>query len=153
MCVSRTRSCATRAMRILCATDVPPWPERDGYRIRAANIVRCLAGVGDVDLFVVAVGQPVEPLAVPASIHLARSTVVPARGRGTVAVLSRWATGSSSRRLRRVDWDDPRAQLREWARPPYDLVWFEHAHTAAGLAGAVPGPTVVDLDNLEDHRL
>jgi glycosyltransferase involved in cell wall biosynthesis len=53
----------------------------------------------------------------------------------------------------RVDWDEPRAQLLEWARPPYDLIWFEHAHTWAGLAGAVPGPTVVDLDNLEDRRL
>jgi len=140
-------------MRILCATDVPPWPERDGYRIRTANIVRSLAGVGEVDLFVVAVGQPIEPLAVPAAIRLSRTTVVPAPQRGTVAVLARWATGTSPRHLLRVDWNAPRALLLKWARPPYDLIWFEHAHTWAGLAGAVPGPTVVDLDNLEDRRL
>src|SRR4051794_31445885 len=140
-------------MRILCAADVAPWPERDGYRIRSANIVRSLADVGDVDLFVVAVGQPVAPIPIPAVVRLARSAVVPAHRRGTAAVLARWATGSSTRRLLRVDWDEPRAHLLEWARPPYDLIWYEHVHTWAGLAGAVPGPTVVDLDNLEDQRL
>ena len=48
---------------------------------------------------------------------------------------------------------DAVAELREWARPPYDLVWCSHLTAYACLGGARMGPTVVDLDNLWDVAL
>ena len=39
-------------MKILCIADDFPWPEKSGYKIRLANVVRALADAGDVDLFI-----------------------------------------------------------------------------------------------------
>ena len=46
----------------------------------------------------------------------------------------------------------PRVALRDWARPPYDVVWFSTARSYEWLGRPDLGPTIVDLDNLEDVK-
>ena len=48
----------------------------------------------------------------------------------------------------------PRARiaLRDWARPPYDVVWFSTARSYEWTGRPDLGPTIVDLDNLEDVK-
>jgi glycosyltransferase involved in cell wall biosynthesis len=43
--------------------------------------------------------------------------------------------------------------LERAGAPSYDVVWFSHAHTWLALADSVPGPHVVDLDNLDSELL
>lgn len=46
----------------------------------------------------------------------------------------------------------PRNALRQWVRPPYDVVWFSTARAFEWLGRPDFGPTIVDLDNLEDVK-
>ena len=46
----------------------------------------------------------------------------------------------------------PRVALRDWARPPYDVVWFSTARSYEWTGRPDLGPTIVDLDNLEDVK-
>ena len=46
----------------------------------------------------------------------------------------------------------PGPRLRDWARPPYDVVWFSTARSYEWLGRPDLGPTIVDLDNLEDVK-
>ena len=46
----------------------------------------------------------------------------------------------------------PRLALRDWAHPPYDVVWFSTARSYEWLGRPDLGPTIVDLDNLEDVK-
>ncbi len=46
----------------------------------------------------------------------------------------------------------PGSALHEWARPPYDVVWFSTARSYEWLGRPDLGPTIVDLDNLEDVK-
>lgn len=48
-------------LRILCIADEIPWPERTGYRIRLANMLRGLAHAGAVDLMILHSGDDEEP--------------------------------------------------------------------------------------------
>ncbi len=46
----------------------------------------------------------------------------------------------------------PGVALRDWARPPYDVVWFSTARSYEWTGRPAFGPTIVDLDNLEDIK-
>jgi glycosyltransferase involved in cell wall biosynthesis len=51
------------------------------------------------------------------------------------------------------DWSRARADFEDWARPPYDLVWFGHLDTYLGVGDLIDAPAIVDLDNLWDRWL
>jgi hypothetical protein len=46
----------------------------------------------------------------------------------------------------------PRLALERWSRPPYDVVWFSSPQSYEWLGRPDLGPTIVDLDNLEDVK-
>lgn len=138
-------------MRTLMVSFVAPWPEDTGARIRAAETLRALATVGEVDLYCILDADrtwhgPPPPAELPAA-------------RVRVKVRPR-----PSARRRRADWMRPGGpprrfagwrgdlgpDLREWARGPYDLTWYVRAGAVAAVGG--PGSThaVVDLDDLGD---
>lgn len=139
--------------RILCVAEDFPWPARDGYRIRLSHIVRALAKTGDVDLFAAA-RRPDQVSDVPADVELARYQVVPApRLRPlTPGLLARTVTSPLPKRLEWHDWNTVRSQLDAWADPPYDLVWYGHPDTMAGLGVVDACAAILDADNLEDMR-
>jgi glycosyltransferase involved in cell wall biosynthesis len=141
-------------MNILCAVDDFPWPEKSGYKIRIAHVVRALGALGDVDLFVRVPFDHVGAIDVPADVPIARVHVV--RGstlRSTPAMLWRWITSGLPRMIARDDWRSARRELRSWARHSYDVAWFAHATSFVELGDLVAAPAVVDLDNLEDQRI
>ncbi len=144
---------AQRRPRILCLADAFPWPARDGYRIRMNHIIRGLAEVGAVDLFAVSRGRP-GSISPPATVPLERWKVSTAPPR---PINARLLAGTLASRLpRRVlwrDWAAARRELEEWAVGPYDLVWYSHGDTLAGLGPVPAAASVFDTDNLEDMRL
>jgi glycosyltransferase involved in cell wall biosynthesis len=147
------REMTVRRARILCLADAYPWPARDGYRIRLDQIIRALAEAGSVDLLAVPRG-PADFASPPAEVPLARCQVIvgPQR-RVTARLLGRTLRGPLPRRVLWRDWSDARRELGRSFATPYDLAWYSHADTLAGI-GAVPAKaSVLDLDNLEHMRL
>ncbi len=141
-------------MRTLLVGHDVPWPSLGGSLVRLARVAEAMASVTDLDLFVLH-DQRDSKIEVPSAVSVMRSKGVPYPR--TSANL-RWRLEWAVRRgiplevvMARAD-RAPRVALRDWARPPYDLVWFSTAATFAWAGRPDLGPTVVDLDNLEDVR-
>ena len=141
-------------MRSLLVADNVPWPPLGGALVRLAQIVEAVASVSDVDLFVLH-NQSQSKFVIPETIPIVRSKGV--QNPRTSSRL-RWRLEWAVRRglpievvMPRAD-RAPRSALREWARPPYDVVWFSTARSYEWLGRPAMGPTIVDLDNLEDEK-
>lgn len=142
--------------RILCVADERPWPERSGYRIRLANVLRALGRVGTVDLLVLhgEHGDPSADLSVPRGepVRVVRAAPLPAPVRARVGLLS-WLRGDLPRRIAWRDWSMARVALDGALAQGYDLVWWSHLDTWVALGERSDVPAVVDLDNLEHEWL
>jgi len=141
-----------RRLRILVVGDAFPWPARDGYRLRFASVFNALSDVGDIGLFVAAwegeddVGTP------PDFVRRCEVVVAPMMHRS----LARYVRTGSSQLPSRIlwrDWANPQRGIRQFAKTPYDLVWYSQADTFAAIGDPTFGPAVVDLPNLESHAL
>jgi glycosyltransferase involved in cell wall biosynthesis len=141
-------------MRSLLIADDVPWPPLGGGLVRLAQVVEALASVCDLDLF--ALHNPQQSkVEVPSTIPVLRST-------GTAyprpSSFLRWRLTWAVRRglpveVAMADADGaPGVALRDWARPPYDVVWFSTARSYEWTGRPDFGPTIVDLDNLEDVK-
>lgn len=142
--------------RILCVADERPWPERSGYRIRLANVLRGLGRAGTVDLLVLhgKSGDPSVPTEVPEGepVRTVRSAPLPAPVRRRTGWVP-WLRGDLPRRVAWRDWSTARAAFAGTIAEGYDLVWWSHLDTWMVLGGTSAVPAIVDLDNLEDQML
>src|ERR1035437_982369 len=143
---------STRRLRMLAIGDVYPWPARDGYRLRFSAILTALSEIGDVDVFVG--GYEGDEVGTPPSNIVRRESVVtvPALSPSVMLALRTIVSTVPSRILWRR-WDEARFALHNFARGPYDVVWYSHADTYVALRDPALGPAVVDLDNLENNVL
>jgi glycosyltransferase involved in cell wall biosynthesis len=117
------------------------------------HIIRGLAEAGSVDLFAVTRGAPgsVSP---PTDLPLERWKVTTAPPRAVNArLLARTLAGPLPRRVLWRDWTPARRELSQWATGRYDLVWYSHGDTLAGLGPIPARASIFDTDNLEDMRL
>ena len=141
-------------VRSLLVTDNVPWPPVGGGLVRMAQVVEAVASISDLDLFVLH-NQSRSKFAIPAAIPVARSKGV--QNPRTASPL-RWRLDWALRRGLPVEVAMPRADraprlaLHQWVRPPYDVVWFSTARSYEWLGRPELGPTIVDLDNLEDEK-
>jgi glycosyltransferase involved in cell wall biosynthesis len=141
-------------VRSLLVADGMPWPRLGGGLVRLAQVVEAVASVSDLDLLVIR-DQRRSKVEVPPTVPVLRSKGL--------------QYPRTSRQLRwRLEWAvrrgiphevvmycadrAPRVGLHDWARPPYDLVWFSTARTYEWAGRPDLGPTIVDLDNLEDVK-
>ena len=143
---------STRRLRMLAIGDVYPWPARDGYRLRFSAILTALSEIGDVDVFVG--GYEGDEVGTPPSNIVRRESVVtvPALSPSVMLALRTIVSTVPSRILWRR-WDEARFALHNFARGPYDVVWYSHADTYVAFRDPALGPAVVDLDNLENNVL
>ena len=134
--------------------DNVPWPPLWGALVRLAQVVEAVACTTDLDLFVL--HNPLQTkVEVPERVPVIRSKGVPYP---LISAPLRWRIEWAGRRglpvevvMSHAD-RAPRTELREWARPPYDVVWFSTARSYEWTGRPDFGPTVVDLDNLEDVK-
>jgi glycosyltransferase involved in cell wall biosynthesis len=141
-------------VRALLVANHAPWPSVGGSLIRLAQVVEAAASVAELDLFVL--HNPRQPeIVVPPDVPVARWAGAP---ESRTSDPLRWRLEWALRRgiplevlMARADRAPGRA-LREWARPPYDVVWFSTAHGFECTGRPDLGPTIVDLDNLEDVK-
>ncbi len=131
-----------------------PWPSLDGGLVRLAQVVEAMGSVTELDLFVLH-EQRQSKIVVPPSVAVSRSKGV--QYPRTSSQL-RWRMEWAARRgvpleviMGRAD-RAPRLALRDWAHPPYDLVWFSTAESYEWTGRPDFGPAVVDLMDLEDVK-
>ena len=141
-------------VRILCVSDTYPWPSTDGYRQRVSQLLRGLQEAGEVDLFAVESGRDeLAPGPAPAP-GFSRAFVSPRPPfRRDAAKMLRWLASPLPRAVLWHEWDRARRELRAWAEPSYDVVWYSHLDCYLALGNTVAGAEIVDLDNLEDEKL
>jgi glycosyltransferase involved in cell wall biosynthesis len=135
------------------AHDVP-WPSLGGGLVRLAQVVEAVGSVTELDLFVIhdqGRSRVVIPPTIP--VHRWESVDYP-----RASPQMRWRTEWAARRgvplevvMTRAD-PAPRLALQQWGRPPYDVVWFSTPKSYEWLGRPDLGPTIVDLDNLEDVK-
>lgn len=141
-------------MKSLLVAQNVPWPSLGGGLVRLAQAVESLAAVTDLDLFVLH-DQRQSRIALPAHVRVARSTGVQYP---RTSPQLRWRVEWALRRgiplevvMARAD-RGPRRALKDWARPPYDVVWFSTGESYEWTGRPAFGPSVVDLMDLEDLK-
>jgi glycosyltransferase involved in cell wall biosynthesis len=141
-------------VRSLLVADNVPWPSLGGGLVRLAHVAEAIAAVSDLDLFVLH-NQSRSKVEVPSTVPVLRSKGVP---NPRISAPLRWRLEWAARRgvptevvMARAD-RAPRIALRDWTHAPYDVVWFSTARSYEWLGRPDLGPTIVDLDNLEDVK-
>jgi glycosyltransferase involved in cell wall biosynthesis len=132
-----------------------PWPARLGTHLRMQQVIATLAGLGELDLFSLIYPNRPDPCDVPPEIDIARLEVVTSpKPFYSAGRRLRWIT-SSRLPLEVVAAGSGvvRARFGAWVGDHYDLVWINRASTFEQVGRPRLGPTVVDLDDLEDRKI
>jgi glycosyltransferase involved in cell wall biosynthesis len=142
-------------VKILVVGNDFPWPQIYGANFRLAHTVSVAASLGDADFFCLVGGIRSEPVRVPDEIELRRlETPTSPRPDGSGTTRLKWIA-SPGKPLEVVTAHSPAIAKRfsDWVDPPYDLCWFNRATTFELLGHPRLGPTIVDLDDLEDRKI
>jgi glycosyltransferase involved in cell wall biosynthesis len=140
-------------MRTLIVGQDLPWPPAGGGLIRLSQVVHALSEISQVDFFAL-LDERRSPLPPPESIDLCRATTAPYPRMAPAAHWrARWMAdrGLPAEVAMRSFDTRARDELARWALAPYDLVWFSTAAVFEWMARPRLGPTIVDIDNLEDE--
>jgi len=132
-----------------------PWPASIGSHLRLAQVVEAAGRLGEVDLFCLVPARRTAACRLPEDVHVARlETLTRPVPRRSWERRLWWAL--ASKRPLEVDQarlGAPARRFSAWARPDYDAVWFSKASTFELLGRPRLGPSVVDLDDLEDRKI
>ena len=143
-----------RRPRVLVVAQDFPWPAVTGSLLRLGTVIAALGKIGDVDLFCFVHPRRVDPCDLPSDAPVVRvSTAIYTDRRLTLGRRLRWLLSRKPLLTVTTDYREPQDRFAAWAEPPYDLVWFSKAHTYETLGQPRLGPTVVDLDDLEDQKI
>ena len=141
-------------MKILVAADDFPWPSAGGGMIRLAMVIDAVADMGEVDLYCL-FDHRRAVVALPESVKVKRLKTVPYPGTPSER---RWRTEWLMKRGRpyevsaRVADHGPRKAFESWAADHYDVAWFDAGCTYEWTGRPRLGPTICDLDSLEDEK-
>jgi Glycosyl transferases group 1 len=125
-----------------------------GSMLRLAAVIGALGSLGTVDLFCTVPIWRETPTELPPSAPVTRwgMSIYPARAFGPLGRARRLVTGDplelAGRRFPPMQTD-----LEAWAEGPYDVVWVSKAITYVVLGEPHLGPTIVDVDDLEDYKI
>jgi glycosyltransferase involved in cell wall biosynthesis len=142
-------------MRTLVVSGEYPWPVNSGSRLRLATVLRGLASCGPVDLFSVLpsartdLDGPDPTLGIRRVAHVAFDDRPPTGARRLAAALH----PATPFELPRPDGGRSLAALARFLDGPYDLVWYFGMRPLVLSRGMVAAPTVLDLVDLEDHKI
>jgi glycosyltransferase involved in cell wall biosynthesis len=142
-------------MRCLVVAQDFPWPVSIGSHLRLAQVIEVAAGLGPTDLFAFVPARRREPCVLPDERQdLRLKTVIRPRPSLSPGGRLRWLTTSRLPLELVADHPrEPRRQFEAWRAEHYDVVWFSKAATFELLGRPRLGPTVVDLDDLEDRKI
>lgn len=129
------------------------WPPVSGAEQRVAAVVSALAELGDIDFFLLddrGRSDDRPPHGAPITRFCRADLGRHRHGRRSQA---RWLlTGRGPYELSDIDFTEVRRTFARWARR-YDLAWFVRTLPHVALGDLVACPSVVDVDDLEDHKV
>lgn len=143
-------------MRSVFVTTIVPWPEDSGNRRRMSSVIRALAELGPVDLFVMNGGATEAP---PGSLPVERVGVGPSvRQEPTATERLRWLLREPEMpsELVGLRLGPTRASFRAWAESTgesHSLVWYNRPLSYLAAGPLADASRIVDLDDLEDLKL
>jgi polysaccharide biosynthesis protein PslH len=142
-------------MRILVVGQDFPWPYTYGSHLRLAQVIEAAASIGEVDLFSFKDGVRKVPCEVPEHLDLRRVELVDALrpDYGPVRRLEWLVTRGIPHEVLAARNRTARRRFTGWADKSYDVVWFSKAPVFELLGRPRLGPTIVDLDDLEDQKI
>ena len=140
--------------RVLVVAQDFPWPAVTGSMIRLASVIEALAEHADVHLFCFVHADRDLPCELSHGTGVTRHQTATYREAPlTWRRRLRWLFSTTPLRLVTTNHDGVRPLFSGWAYDSYDLVWFSKAQTYEVLGRPRLGPTVVDLDDLEDQKI
>lgn len=134
-------------MTTLVIAEAYPWPAVDGYKLRLSNMIAGLLLRGPVD-FLCLDGSGRARDAAPAGVRVIDAPEGPElsiRAWGPT-----WLRSTDPRRLLRRDFGEARRVLADLDMAAYDVTFFSHVDSWYRTYDLVPGPAILDFDNLED---
>jgi glycosyltransferase involved in cell wall biosynthesis len=142
-------------VKILVVAQDFPWPPTYGSRLRLVQVLEVAASLGETDLFSFVLGGWDDPIALPPDLDIRRFETVRGIHRMYKPARRLEFLGSPGIPLEAVASKSPEARerFREWVDESYDVVWFSKAMTYHLLGRPQLGPTIVDLDDLEDRKI
>jgi glycosyltransferase involved in cell wall biosynthesis len=142
-------------MKSLVVAQDFPWPVTIGSHLRLAQVIAAARQLGETDLFSFVPARREEPCVLPPEFSgLRLKTVVRPPPRLSPSRRLHWLVSSRLPiELVSEDAEGPRRSFDEWTADRYDVVWFSKAATFELLGRPRLGPTVVDLDDLEDQKI
>jgi polysaccharide biosynthesis protein PslH len=142
-------------LRILVVAQDFPWPPTYGSRLRLIQVLEVAASLGDTDLFSLVNDPGPEGHAVPEDLPLKRwETALRALPNYSPARRARFvASPGTPIEVIVARSKSTRKHFEQWADPRYDVVWFSKGLTFELLGRPRLGPTIVDLDDLEDQKI
>ncbi len=142
-------------MRTLLVATEYPWPPNSGSRLRLTNTIEGLSCCGPVELFS-AVSERrtdfADPPTAPAPERIERITIddrPPGLGDLARCIGRPTVPFEMPLRARPV----MSSALRRFMAGTYDLVWFFQVRAWVLAGESVPGPVVIDIDDLEDEKI
>jgi len=131
-----------------------PWPTTLGSQLRLQSVIQALADLGETDLFAVVPARRQEPCDVPEGIPIHRVWTV-TRPRPNLSLRRRvgWMMSDLPLEVSQDRVPDAPDLLRRCVDNDYDFVWVSTGPTFEVMGRPRLGPTVLDIDDLEDWKL
>lgn len=143
-------------IRSLFVSSVEPWPESSGNRRRMSAVLRGLATLGPVDVYILRDGDVPEP---PDGLSIRHVVNGPApRISRNVLDRVRWLATRTQvpSELVGLDASQSADAFRRWLEESdngYDVVWCNRPVGYLAVRSVLEVPAIVDLDDLEDRKL
>ena len=142
-------------MKLLVVGQDFPWPPTYGSHLRLAQVIDVASTLGQTDVFSYVMNVDPKSCVLPANINARRlETIAFGRPDYSLPRRLRWLLSPGMpHEIVASRSEEVLKRFGEWVDPPYDIVWFSKATTFELLGRPRLGPTIVDLDDLEDQKI
>ena len=142
-------------MKSLVIAEDFPWPPTTGGLLRLAQVIETIAQLGETDLFALTSPRRLDPCDPPEGLDLRRvKTITGPKPDFSSSRRLKWLLSPGTPlELVAVEPVPIRTEFTSWAESKYEFVWCSRVATFDQVGKPRLGPTVVDIDDLEDQKL
>ena len=142
-------------MKSLVIAEDFPWPPTTGGLLRLAQVIETIAQLGETDLFALTSPRRTDSCDLPDGLTLRRlKTMIGPRPDFSASRRLKWLVSRGTPlELAAAEPVPIGLEFTSWADNKYDFVWCSRVATFEQVGRPHLGPTVVDIDDLEDQKL
>lgn len=142
-------------MKILVIGQEFPWPPTSGSPMRLIEVIKAASEIGETDFFSFVRRDRAEPCEVPTGIPIRRAEIIRTqRPDYSAQRRAKWMLSPGiPLEVAAASFGDLADPFAKWSDDKYDVIWFSKPLTYVLLGRPSLGPTIVDLDDLEDRKI